>query len=67
MDNNSRRVFVLGAGFSKCCDIPLGGKELFAKAFNSNVYPLDKGIRERYLPFFYPNFKPEWENFPDIE
>jgi len=66
----NNKIFVLGSGFSKCCGLPLGGRELFRECFNNGRrgnYPEDSDIVLRMLEFFYPNFKENLENFPDIE
>ncbi len=51
--------------------MPLGGKELFATAFSGDYYDemeaIHHNILKSVLPFFFPTFKREWGNFPDIE
>lgn len=77
LNNNSdrlkKRVFFLGAGFSKCCGLPLGGRDLFAKCGakeRRDEYPEDFDVilNDIYgLKFFYPSFNENYENYPDVE
>src|SRR5437870_4677849 len=62
----AHRVFLLGAGASRSCGLPLT-RELFplvAKSLDNQV------LRQRltdFLIYLYPTFRPKWENYPNLE
>ena len=67
------RCYILGAGFSKVCGLPLA-RELTCRVFES-AYPVGDEQRERarkaYLNFLqsvytYCNFKTDWPDFEDL-
>jgi hypothetical protein len=61
----ARRVFVLGAGASKACGLPLAN-ELLAHVFQND----DLRYRNRLIEFIqyvYPRFDAQWGNYPNIE
>jgi hypothetical protein len=61
----ARRVFVLGAGASKACGLPLAS-ELLAHVFQND----DLRYRNRLIEFIqyvYPRFDARWGNYPNIE
>lgn len=63
---SAKRVFVLGAGASKACGLPLTNELL------PNVLPSlgTKSVRKRALAFIkylYPYFEPGWGNYPNVE
>ena len=55
MTQINKRVFILGAGFSKCCGMPLG-KDLFAQAFyNIDADGIAENICQHVIPFSIPS------------
>jgi hypothetical protein len=63
---SASRVFLLGAGASKACGLPLTNELL------PTVLPAlkTKSLRKRtadFLKYLYPYFEPRWRNYPNLE
>ena len=63
---SAKRVFILGAGASKACGLPLTNELL------PNILPSlgTKSTRERalnFIKYLYPYFEPAWGNYPNVE
>lgn len=61
-----RRVFVLGAGASKACGLPLTNEIL------PRIIPkiAERSIRKRlrdFISYLYPYFNKKWGNYPNLE
>jgi hypothetical protein len=59
------RVFVLGAGASRACGIPLAG-ELLRTIIEENHLRKKSRVLE-LLRYLYPRFDARWGNYPNIE
>lgn len=64
--NSAARVFLLGAGASKACGLPLTNELL------PTVLPAlrTKSLRRRttdFLKYLYPYFESRWRNYPNLE
>jgi hypothetical protein len=64
-EERARRVFVLGAGVSKACGLPLAN-ELLEKVFQKGSLRHKNRLVE-FLHYLYPHFDPRWGNYPNIE
>jgi hypothetical protein len=65
-DKSANRVFLLGAGASKACGLPLTNELL------PTVLPSlkTKSLRKRttdFVKYLYPYFKSKWRNYPNLE
>lgn len=67
-DNQSREVFILGAGVSASCGIALT-KDILRKSLLNLPDSRKDTVRliNELLSFFYPGFDPGLQNYPNIE
>ena len=61
----SRRLFILGAGASKACGLPLAN-ELLREVITKDFLKHRDRLLE-FLEYLYSRFRSQWANFPNIE
>jgi len=68
LQDQRTRVFILGAGVSASCGIPVT-EGLFSGVMETNdrLSSDDKQEIHRLLTYLYPGFDPRLENYPNIE
>ena len=60
------RVFVLGAGASKSCRLPLTN-ELLPGVLPAIDDPATRTGLEDFIRYLYPHFRSAWRNYPNLE
>jgi hypothetical protein len=65
LKKQSNRLFILGAGASKACGIPLAS-ELLKEVFEKSEFAGKDRLMD-LLRYLYPRFEPQWGNYPNIE
>jgi hypothetical protein len=61
-----RRVFLLGAGASKSCGLPLTN-ELFPLAISEIAKGKTRKLIREFIKYQYPHFDRRWRNYPPFE
>ena len=65
-DHSANRVFLMGAGASKACGLPLTNELLPTVLPSLKTKSLRKRVTE-FAKYLYPYFKSSWGNYPNLE